>query len=186
MTYFIFLRHSEKEYKNNRGPEGKPRHDPPIKEGFENLIIYKSKKNFLKYGYPQKIISSPFLRTRQTSEIIKNYITKMGKETEYIIDKDVEEYLGFQKPYNGKADLDIETSKYTQPLLGVENFQSLKFRAVKFYEDLLKKRAGSEGTILIITHGIFISKLATHLNLKHDSIKELEGIVVKGDIASLL
>ena len=181
MTYLIFLRHSQKEYKNNRGPAGKPKHDPPIKEGFENLIIYKSKKIFSKYGYPEKIVSSPFLRTRQTSEIIKNYLSNEGKNIEYIIDKNAEEYLGFQKPYNGDADLDSETSKYTQVKLGVENFETLKIRAVNFYEDLSKER-----TILIITHGIFISKLAQHLNLKHHSIKELEGIVVRDGKAELL
>jgi len=173
MPYLMFIRHSYKKYKNNKGPIGCPLHDPPIKEGFNRTIISKNLNYFKTYGEPNKIITSPFLRARQTTKII-SYI--LPPETEITIDKDLEEYLGFQKPIGGKADLDDETLKYTQPLLGVENFEKLKIRSLNYYKKINKD---NKDNILIVTHGIFIFQLAVQLGLKLNNIKELEGIIIK-------
>lgn len=175
MGYLMFVRHGPKLYKNNKGPEGMPRHDPPLDNICDREIVKKFLENFNRYGYPEVIYCSPFLRTRQTLAIIKK---ALPPEVKIFYDKKVEEYLGFQKPVGSRADLDKITYNYTDPKLGVENFQGLKKRAINFYDSI----KDSEKNILIITHGIFISNIALNLNLKLNQIKELEGIVIEKDL----
>ena len=168
----MFVRHSYRQYRNNKSPNGKLQHDSPIMNGYEREIVPKFLYNFDNYGYPDKIICSPFLRTRQTAKIIK-HIVPAG--VEIIIDKDVEEFLGFQRPRGGIPDLDEDTKKYTNPKLGVETFNDIKKRSEKYYE----KIKNPDENILIVTHGIFISQLAAYLKCKTDKhIKELSGIVI--------
>lgn len=177
MTYIIFMRHSWKEYNNNRAPEGMPEHDPPIILAFQDLIKEKATSLFNQYGKPDVIYSSPFLRARQTSQIIKD---NLEDDIEIVIDKDIEEYLGFQHLIGKPADIDPETQKYTRPLLGVEHLEKLRSRASRFYNKVKQKNKN----ILVITHGILISQLAKELGFKHEKrIKELEGIIVyEGEI----
>lgn len=172
MSYLMFIRHGYKEYKNNHAPKGKPQHDPPLKEGYTREIIRSFMFNFNSNGYPDIIYCSPFLRTRQTLEIVKKIIPN---DTEIIIDKEVEEFLGFQKPRGSFASLDVETEKYTKAKLGVENFMSLEKRAKSFYE----KVKNSNKNILVITHGIFIYKIGNIFNINLGNIKELEGVLIR-------
>jgi broad specificity phosphatase PhoE len=178
MSKLIFIRHGPKKYKNNHNPEGMPAHDPPL-DCQNRLVVFKASKIFAEHGIPTKIICSPFLRTRQTANIIKNILPV---ETEIIVDKDVEEFLGFQKPIGGKSDLDLETQKYTDVKLGVENFEKLIKRAENFYN----KVKSEGGIILIITHGIFISQLAKSLNINIKHIEELSGIVIENNKVNIL
>lgn len=174
MSYIILIRHGEKEYNNNKGPPGKPRHDPGLKSSLTKRGVgQKILSYFSIYGNPNKIISSPFLRTRQTSQIIKRFLPL---EVEINIDKEVEEFLGFQKPVGELADLDIETKKYTQPKLGVEKLDQIQKRILNFYN---KINQGNEENILVVTHGILISKLANYFKLDIKHINELEGILIK-------
>lgn len=168
----MLVRHGEKDYKNNKGPPGKPRHDPELKCS-ERIIAKKILTYFYNHGFPDKIISSPFLRTRQTSKIIKKFLPL---NIEIIIDKEVEEFLGFQKPIGKLADLDKETAKYTQPKLGIEKYNEIQNRILKFYTKIKKN---NQENILVITHGILINKLANYFNLKVNHINELEGIIIK-------
>lgn len=168
----MFVRHSYREYRNGKSPKGKLQHDSPISSGYERSIGFKFLYNFNLYGYPDKIICSPFLRTRQTAKVIKHFIPDNVK---IFIDKDVEEFLGFQKPKRGIPDLDEETKKYTDCKLGVEKFEDIKKRSSNFYE----KIKNPDENILIVTHGVFISQLAAYLGCKTDKhIEELSGIVI--------
>lgn len=173
MPYLIFIRHGKKEYKNNKGPKGKPKHDPGLDSFISNRnIIQKTFSYFYEYGFPNKIISSPFLRTRLTSKIIKH---SLDTNVEIIIDKEIEEYLGHQNPKGELADLDKETEKYTQPKIGVEHFENIQKRILNFYN----KIKNSQENIIIVTHGILIAKLAQHFDVNISHIKELEGIIIK-------
>lgn len=149
MKKFTFVRHAEKKYNNNKGPPGFYQHDPDIYPFDKNksIKIYQENKFDL-------IISSPFKRTRKTSQQILNDLDL--KDVKIIIDNDISEYLGFQKPKYEKASIEPETMKYIQPLLGVENFFDLKKRLINFYNNLCKKE---EDNILIVTHGINIEFL---------------------------
>jgi broad specificity phosphatase PhoE len=172
MGYLMFVRHSYREYRNGKSPNGTLQHDSPIMTGYRREIVFKFLYNFDVYGYPDKIICSPFLRNRQTAKIIKHIVSP---DVEIFIDKDVEEFLGWQKPKGGIPDLDEETKKYTDCKLGIENFEDIKKRTEKYYE----KIKNPDENILIVTHGIFISQLAAYLKCKTDKhIKELSGIVI--------
>ena len=176
----MFVRHSYRKYRNSKSPDGKLQHDSPILKGYEREIIPKFLYNFDIYGYPDKIICSPFLRARETAKVIKHIIPS---HIEIIIDKDVEEFLGFQKPKGGIPDLDEETKKYTNCKLGVETFEDIKKRSENFYE----KIKNPDENILIITHGIFISQLAAYLKCKTDKhIKELSGIIINDNETKLI
>jgi len=172
MPYIIFIRHAQKKYRNNKGPKGLPRHDPSLKEGMDKEILSKVSEYFDKYGPANKIYTSPFLRTRQTAQIIKD---DLSTNAMLIVDKQLEEYLGFQKAFGQKADLDQETSKYTDIRLGIENIHQLEKRAYNFYENI----KSSKENILIITHGFFITRLAKKLDFNINYINELEGIIIQ-------
>lgn len=171
----MLLRHARKEYKNNKNPKDKPRHDPPIVDGLEIEIKTKISNIFREHGKPDIVIVSPFLRTRQTYIAFKEML---DNETKIIIDKNVEEYLGFQRPYGKIADLDGETYKYTFPKLGKEKLTMLDNRSKEF----LKKYKDSDKKILVITHGIFINYVSKNLNFPLSRISELEGIVYKKNL----
>ncbi len=59
--YHIYIRH---------GPRLNLNLDPPLKEDSTEIIRQKSMYLSQKFGLPQQIITSPYLRTRQTAQII--------------------------------------------------------------------------------------------------------------------
>lgn len=180
MGRLILLRHAKKAYRNGRPPKrkdkhslGAPAHDPPLLAGQKEDIIIKMEEIIKQYGKIDRVICSPFLRTRQTLDIIKPLL---GPTVSIDYQKEVEEFLGFQKPRGNKAIIDTGTSFYTQPLIGVESFSGLCNRADKFYDtyhDL-------PGTTLVISHGIFITQVYKYINhdLNHH-IKELCGVMIE-------
>jgi broad specificity phosphatase PhoE len=146
MKKITFIRHAEKEYNNNRGPLGCFQHDPDIYP-FDSSIsekIYTDNKFDL-------VITSPFKRTRHTSRKILN---DLNLNLQIIVDNDISEYLGFQKPVARQASISQQTKEYIKPLLGVEKIKDLKKRLSIFYEKLSSYHSNN---ILVVTHGINIS-----------------------------
>ena len=156
MTFknFIWIRHAEKKFSNGWGSTADRQHDPGIVENItpiNNLVdnlVYK-------YGPPDKIICSPFLRTRQTSTVIKNrLLEKHNKDTKIIISNEVKEYLGFCKNYFGFADIDLQTEKFLGgPIKTDESINSLEKRVASHIQRLI----AFEENVWIITHGIVMS-----------------------------
>ena len=68
---FIWIRHAEKLYNNGKGPIGSKQHDPGILRDEEQKIRNLTRRLIKIYGYPNKIICSPYLRTRETCNYIK-------------------------------------------------------------------------------------------------------------------
>lgn len=156
----IFIRHGEKEYANGKNPLGKPAHDPDLLDNQWALIKKLTIDLVSKYGKPKKIIVSPFNRTRQTAEKIQKVMAETYHENcNIFIDKEIEEFLGFQKPKNKKADISALTSIFTQPLLGVENLKDVEKRIIKFYKKIEKEK-----NTWVVTHGILMSYLYRYLN----------------------
>jgi len=147
-----FIRHGEKKYPNGKNIPGYPAHDPPLKENQEAKIKKITVDLISKYGKPEIIISSPFERTRQTSKIMQQYILKIyDYNCDIEIEKNIEEFLGHQKPAGLEADLYKDTSYYTKPKIGVEKVEQCRERIINFYHQLDKKR-----NIWFITHGILM------------------------------
>lgn len=168
---FVFIRHAKKAFNNGYGT---PAHDPPLKhENLKAEVKALVADLMARYGKPDIIYVSPFARTRETSEYIKqelwdNYSSKVN----IVVDNHLQEYLGHQKPCRAKAELSEITSIYTQPLLGVETLDECRDRAVTFFniykQDNYKK--------WVITHGILMDYLYNHINNKKVmfKFKELE------------
>lgn len=177
MKKVIWIRHGNKLYCNGKAPEGYHQHDPPLKEDAKEDIHKKVDSLVFEYGYPDKIICSPFLRTRQTVEkMLERLYIINNKKTSNIsieIDMDISEYLGFQKPYLSEADVDKETSNLskTKILLG-ESLKSLNFR-VKEHISNLKLFDKKSENIWVITHGIILNNVYHSLSKINGKGKQL-------------
>jgi len=68
----LYIRHAEKEYKNGNNDEFSL--DPDITEKGKIDALNKFKLLLDEYGPPEKIISSPYLRTRATAQIAQSVI----------------------------------------------------------------------------------------------------------------
>jgi len=152
MAKRIYIRHAMKEYAN--GEQGC---DPPITEEGKEETIKIADKLYSAFGLPTVIITSPFLRTRQTALIIKNRLTKLSsQDIPLICDKKIGEYLGNQ-PLEIQAMLTKETLSY-DPFIG-ENISSLLVR-IREHNDTLAALEKDDFTFFIISHGLIIKKLA--------------------------
>lgn len=160
---FIWIRHAEKKFNNGWGSGTDKKHDPgiieddnPINTFVDNLVA--------KYGLPDKIVCSPYLRTRQTSLIIKKRLReKYNKYVNIIINNDIAEYLGFCKNHFGYADLDSETQKFLGgPIKTNETLESLQKRINSHIQRIIS----AEKNVWVVTHGIIISYIYKTLSNK--------------------
>jgi broad specificity phosphatase PhoE len=179
MEKFIWIRHAEKEYNNGKSPDGLFQHDSPIKKDKDDVIFQKVNTLYEKFGFPTKIIYSPFLRTRQTKDMMLKKLEKIDplKASSIIFEADlnISEYLGFQKPFGIMADVDSVTLSYFKDgvFLG-ESFQSLNERVKQHICNNFKKSNDDEDQcIWIITHGIILTNIYHNLSKKYFHLTEL-------------
>lgn len=177
---FLWIRHGEKKFVNGSGIEGYSNHDPPLKKDCEQKIIIVGHSTFVRMGVPDKIICSPFLRTRQTAEKLQKFFRENYKcRVEIEIDNTISEFLGWMKPKGKKAEIDDNTAGYIQPILGSEKVSDVEKRVKEHLGRILQ----SNDRFLIVTHGIviqFINKCLTGRKLY--KVKELEGIEYSGKV----
>jgi broad specificity phosphatase PhoE len=174
MPTLIFLRHGEKAYRNKKGPKDSPAHDPPLLPDANIKIKSKMTEIVEKYGRVDAIYSSPYLRNRETTEIIVKEVVNVPVE----FYDEIGEYLGWQTPVGDPASLHPSTLEIIKscPFLGMENLEGLKKRAISFHDKIIC----SDKDVLIITHGIFISKLCEGLGFeKIPHFKSFSGVVMK-------
>ena len=175
MSKIVFIRHARKEFDNNKGPPGCYQHDPdiyPIDESKLEKICTRAKFNY--------IISSPYKRALNTSKYIRDYLaSKKNKTVDIIIDPNIGEYLGNQRPYGKKANLDPTTRKYIDPTLGTEKISEIIERIEKSFKMI--KQLNTD--IIVVTHGINIQMLWKNLDKKHKyrKINSLSGLVYQGE-----
>jgi broad specificity phosphatase PhoE len=172
---FVWIRHAEKKFKNGKGCLWDKQHDPGIIEDEEN--IYETVNKLAdEYGIPDKILTSPFLRTRQTSDVMKKILLqKYDKNIEISICNNVREYLGFCKSKDGYADLDYQTEKHIGgPVKLKESTLNLTLRLESHINNLNKH----EKNVWIITHGILMSNIyKLHTGDEPDRPKPLDYII---------
>ena len=171
-----WMRHGEKEYRNSRGPPCLPKHDSTLKMNSKIFIETICSDIFRNFGIPNYILVSPFLRTRETGIIIKQYIKEnLNLDIDIYVNNDISEYLGYQEPKGETADVFPQTSEFIKPLLGNETFKDLEMRVQKHLAELPKS-----DNILVVTHGIVICYINKALTgMKMNKIKELSGINLK-------
>lgn len=158
MTSIAWIRHAPKQHRNGYG---EIRHDSPLADGaaeeirrVTTLLIRRTG------GVPDLIVTSPFLRTRQTALQMMAYLPTTRKPP-LIIDRDIEEYLGYQKPAGEKAAVDPSTHKHTQPVLG-ESLTSLQSRVRRHVEEMRKYT--HHRRIWVITHGLVMQTISSVIN----------------------
>jgi broad specificity phosphatase PhoE len=176
-TKIIWMRHADKKFDNGKAPFGYYQHDSPLKEDINEKIYDKVELLIEKYGFPNHIICSPFLRARET----KNHMLTKLKEidelkTEDLIityDTNISEFLGFQKPIGVPADIEHETQSYFKEtvLLG-ERLKNLNFRVKEHIDNLISYDNIKEKCTWIITHGIVINNIYYELYKKQGDKKE--------------
>ena len=168
---YIFIRHGKKLYNNGAPHNNLPAHDPPLQRMAEKEIKKLTVDLVSKHGYPRKIITSPYWRTRQTCELIKAELLDMYDCTPIIeIEKNIGEFLGHQRPKGKKADLETVTQQYVTEYLGRENLDNCEDRIISYYINLPLQEKGS---VWIITHGILMHFLYKYLYRENKKFDEL-------------
>lgn len=175
----IYLRHGDKLYRN-----GDPTpdcinyaHDSPLSQ--KGIIQIKEMIPFYlsKYGTPDLIYCSPYIRTRQTAKLIQDHIyTKMKILINIYCDNNLSEYLGNQvtkMKRSGKKDLytrrgyninppDLkifrfpETENHNPP---VEDSFSQFQKRLKIHHSTINEIISKGKKIWLITHGLVITEL---------------------------
>ena len=169
----IFIRHARKFYNNGYNPDGYPAHDSPLCKGAEEETRVRTKNLIENYNIPEKIICSPFYRTRETALIMQYYILKNHNIfVDIEINNSISEFLGHQRPWGAKADLHLSTNDYIRTFIGRESISECKERIIKFYDSIEKNK-----NCWYVTHGILISFLREHLTGKKKKVRELEYFV---------
>lgn len=150
----IYIRHADKQYDN--GKSTSLIHDPGITDtGKEKCRILSDylKDNF---GYPKRIICSPYLRTRETvNEMLQMLNNDVDIDIEIEYDVRLSEYLGNRK--DETLDVTYETGLYNPP--HPELFRDMKKRVFEHNEEMVANENDDE-PIWIVTHGLIISEIA--------------------------
>jgi len=97
---YYFIRHGEKQYRNKDRVSPRCKQlDSPLKQNAHIALIDTIEKFLQRNNHvlPSKIVCSPYLRTRQTAEIIRDYIfEKYNVYLEIGYNFMITEYLGQQ------------------------------------------------------------------------------------------
>jgi len=169
----VLIRHCEKAWANGKKPPDSKGYgcDPPI---IETNSVINSLKKLKRIGFQaERVYSSPFLRCRQTAEIV----SKSFEVKNYDIECDLREFLGNQK--NRQIELDPITRKHL--------FRSKKQMVETFAEFQRRVQSLSEkddlflpGTI-IVSHQLVIKNLVKYLLGEDITINCGEAIVLSFD-----
>jgi len=164
----LYIRHGQKSYSNRRSliysldPELTQIGRIEAKDRFKYLLN--------KFGIPNLIITSPYLRTRETAQIAKNIIFKeTGIDVPITHDSSIGEYLGNQHNVLLNSEVRPETLKYNP--VPPETWDEF----IKRVENHLINKQFSGW---YITHGLFIQKISSFLGFEIPYPKELSGIYV--------
>ncbi len=167
----LYIRHAEKEYKNGKNEEFSL--DPDITEKGKIESLNKFKLLVDKYGVPEKIITSPYLRTRTTAEIAQSVIFEQKNihvKIEY--DNQLGECLKNQRDKDLNICLRPETLIHNP--IPSENLNEYNNR---IYNHTKKAQYNT----WYITHGFNISTIASIKKIKIKYPDELCGIMIDND-----
>lgn len=166
---FVFIRHgkkswNDKSYESNKNLVKTPhKDDPPLAEG-ENKILKSLGEDLVKlYGPPDVIVSSPYLRARETAEYINPNLDKIPIE----ININLSEYHGYKKEI--KLDLDPSTEEYG--VIIDKSMNNMKKRADEFLEIL---KTWSDAVVWIVSHRVVINYMIKQLGHPAKYLKEGE------------
>lgn len=147
----VYIRHAKKKYRDG---EEYPLHDPGLtnsEKDTENL--YKLFDELISlYGNPDRIVCSPFLRTRLTAFQLKELLEESDNFAPLIVDVNISESLGHRK-YE-KLSVTKMTGSYNVPDT-LETNEELMER-INYHDDMF---SNNNELIWIVTHGKIMGKL---------------------------
>lgn len=156
------MRHGEKQYDN------KTSHDSPLHD-YAHITLDQSAHRLKQIENIENfdIVVSPFLRCRQTYDILKKHIDLKHPTFR----TQIQEYLGHQKK-KGNAILDETTKSITGEItLGEENLTQLEERCISFHKNL-------QQNTLIITHSFCASIIHKYVKGEHFKLNEGEFVIL--------
>lgn len=168
----LYLRHGKKMYQNGRSADF-PLDPGLVKESYRSSV-FRLRYLLQKFNLPNKIIASPYLRTRETAKILQSIVLKDYKVYVPIVyDPLIGEYLGNCTNYDIKLSIRPETLVHG-PLVE-QNWTE--------FVDRVQRHIDTNPTDgWYITHGIFIKTLAFLKGKKVKYPQELQGIYILNNI----
>lgn len=179
LLYYImlYIRHGEKAYRN--GESDKFYFDPPLTEHGKSTAIIRFSDLLFKQGLPQYIVSSPYLRARETAQIAHDVILQLTGVTVPInYDPLLGEYLGNQR----KKDLADGVRPETLELdpIPPEEWRDYSLRIQRHISQ-------ASNYTWYITHGVVIQSIAyLKAGKKLAQPAELTGILVTDNTITMI
>jgi broad specificity phosphatase PhoE len=154
----IYIRHAEKEFRN--GEAEIFTHDPGITENGALEAKKVARKLINLWGFPKKIISSPYRRARETALIMN---AELLNPLEIDFDNSLAEYLGNHR-YT-QMDVTMATKIHRPP--HPESFDEMKKRVNKHLKHTKKLMHDNPNEVIwYITHGIILKQVAANYGVK--------------------
>lgn len=181
----IYIRHSKKAHKNGKLPDDttqdKPYYslDPDLTEEGEILAREKFFQLFENEFIPNKIITSPYLRTRRTAKIAQDVIYELTRElVEITIDRELSEFLNKQRNYKINNTV-FHPETHSHKPINPEYMSVYKKRINKQFKL-------SQPNILYVTHGLNIQTISTSIGQKIEYPNEVCGIKITNNKISVI
>jgi len=170
----LYIRHAQKLYHNGGAV------DFPLDPNITHAGKIKARERFIQllniYGPPTKIVTSPYLRARETAIIARDVIYEnTGNLIDISYDPEIGEYLGHQKSRNIQTDLHQETLVHKP--IPPETWNQYSYR-------IRKHIISSISGCWYITHGIVINSIVFFNKGKVSYPEELGGIFIQDGIIS--
>ncbi len=154
----IYIRHADKEYAN--GDADLYKHDPGITTSGVKKTKMVARHLVDQWGEPDRIIVSPYRRTRETAQIMNGILSE---KVPMHIDSELSEYLGNHRTV--PIDVTEDTLTYDPP--HPETFPEMKTRVRKHHSKITSyARKKDQGVIWIVTHGLIIKQVASLIGIK--------------------
>lgn len=167
----LYIRHSYKKYANGMSTTFSL--DPPLTDHGREKAQEKFTQLLKKYGVPDKITTSPFLRARETAQIAQDVIlSETGISVPIKYDRDIGENLEHHQDKDIKQHLRPETLQYL-PYPPEKHWQ--------FVKRVKNHRLSDPGNGWYITHGYIIYCLAKQYKQTIKYPHELQGIYIENN-----
>lgn len=181
----LYIRHAQKAYSNGASIDFSL--DPGLTEKGREAARTRFRELLKIYGTPSKIISSPYLRARETAQIAREVILELNNvSVEITYDSLIGEYLGHHHGKDIAKCLRPETLSYSPiPPEEWKQYSTRVRKHTKLVSQSLKPITSIENVtsrmpkrVWCITHGIIIKSIAFFHGYQIDYPAELSGITV--------
>ncbi len=176
----LYIRHSKKLYQNGKAKQFCL--DPPLTPEGRAYARKKFAEICETYPLPKMIVSSPFLRTRETALILADVVfEKTGEKIRIQFDDGIGEYLGNHIDVPPRIGLRKKTADH------ILSYPSRWDEYTKKIEHFMNINCNCNGNdIWYVTHGIVIQKIAEYYGYKLNYPRELQGIYVQSGVVKLV